>query len=153
MVKFFWNFPILIYKYANRLQKTTNQMSSANNKQVIKISNKTKKPLTPYQGDNKCFGHFKCSCGKAWKSGHTWANSSQQCNSCNSNVYPFVQVKLQKKNNAIKTKPHYAKKWQVCTKLGRDCTLLFKIKTTKKTKKSDNEDKKKKSKKTKKVKQ
>ncbi|KAI1285257.1 Zinc finger CCHC domain-containing protein 24 [Halotydeus destructor] len=52
---------------------------------------------TPYQGELRCFGHFKCpTCLKTWKSGNSWANAGQECKSCNILVYPHRQKKLEK---------------------------------------------------------
>lgn len=49
--------------------------------------------LTPYQGDRRCFGIFKCEkCKKEWSSGNSWANTFQICKTCNIQIYPRAQV-------------------------------------------------------------
>ena len=49
---------------------------------------------TPYQGDRRCFGFFKCGCGRGWMSGNSWANMGQECERCRIMVYPYKQVGL-----------------------------------------------------------
>ena len=49
--------------------------------------------LTPYQGQKRCFGEFKCpKCKRKWMSGNSWSNIGQECVKCRINVYPFKQV-------------------------------------------------------------
>lgn len=49
--------------------------------------------LTPYQGQKRCFGEFKCKkCKNTWKSGFSWADTSQKCLKCKTDVYPHRQV-------------------------------------------------------------
>jgi len=36
------------------------------------------KGLTSYQGDRRCYGYFKCSCGKRWESGNSWKGVANQ---------------------------------------------------------------------------
>lgn len=51
------------------------------------------KGLTPYQGDRRCFGEYKCpQCNRTWMSGNSWADKGQECQSCKINVYPHKQV-------------------------------------------------------------
>ena len=52
--------------------------------------------LTPYQGQKRCFGEFKCpKCKRKWMSGNSWSNIGQECVKCRINVYPFKQVNQQ----------------------------------------------------------
>ena len=54
---------------------------------------KTGKGLTPYQGPRRCFGKYQCSqCHQTWMSGNSWADMTQDCNSCRMKVYPHKQV-------------------------------------------------------------
>lgn len=49
--------------------------------------------LTPYQGNKRCFGEYKCpKCKRKWMSGNSWANMGQECSKCHINVYPHKQV-------------------------------------------------------------
>lgn len=49
--------------------------------------------LTPYQGQKRCFGEYKCKkCKNTWKSGFSWADTSQKCLKCKTDVYPHTQV-------------------------------------------------------------
>lgn len=50
---------------------------------------------TPYHGQERVFGRFKCStCGRQWFSHASWANMSQNCLNCQSQVFPYQQVSL-----------------------------------------------------------
>lgn len=49
--------------------------------------------LTPYQGNKRCFGQFRCDeCNRSWFSANSWANTAQMCQLCDIRVYPFKQV-------------------------------------------------------------
>lgn len=49
--------------------------------------------LTPYQGNNRCFGEYACrQCYRKWVSGYSWADMGQQCIRCKQNIYPYRQV-------------------------------------------------------------
>lgn len=49
--------------------------------------------LTPYQGKKRCFGQYFCyECNRNWCSGNSWANTAQQCQWCQTRIYPFKQV-------------------------------------------------------------
>eukprot|EP01080_Neovahlkampfia_damariscottae_P009858 gene9858-2181_t len=54
----------------------------------------TKKPSTktPYQGDNRSYGKFKCQCGQYWESGNTWKNCFQKCKSCDNKYIKGVEI-------------------------------------------------------------
>ena len=93
-----------------------------------------KQMLTPYQGTKKCFGHFKCTCGNTWKSGHSWANTTQKCLSCGTAVYPPRQYTLKKGERVKSKKKHCKDLCGQCQKIG-NCTLLTKIKRKKVPKK------------------
>ena len=88
------------------------------------MSNNKKK--TPYQGENRCFGEFRCpNCNREWKSGNSWANKGQKCESCKGNyVYPYKQTRLdgsKAQENVNRNKAHPADKCQKCRQLGRPC--------------------------------
>lgn len=54
---------------------------------------KQKYGLTPYQGNNRCFGEYSCKqCYRRWVSGYSWADMGQQCIRCKQNIYPYRQV-------------------------------------------------------------
>ena len=58
--------------------------------------------LTPYQGQKRCFGEFKCpKCKRKWMSGNSWSNIGQECVKCRINVYPFKQVLPQKSKSHL----------------------------------------------------
>ena len=77
---------------------------------------------TPYQGENRCFGEFRCpNCNREWKSGNSWANMGQKCESCKGTyVYPYKQTKLDG-SRPVNDKNHPADKCQKCKQLGRSC--------------------------------
>ena len=53
--------------------------------------------LTPYQGTKVTFGYYECICKNEWRSGFSWANTSQGCKNCGINVYPYKQHPHSKK--------------------------------------------------------
>ncbi|TNV77340.1 hypothetical protein FGO68_gene13432 [Halteria grandinella] len=80
--------------------------------------------LTPYQGNKRVFGFFKCKCGKTWQSGNSWANTYQECKSCTKQVYPYEQRPLEVPNlddKVDKNKPHLQELCGKCQALGRLC--------------------------------
>ncbi|XP_032828136.1 zinc finger CCHC domain-containing protein 24-like [Petromyzon marinus] len=83
------------------------------------------KPLTPYQGEDRCFGTFECpKCRRKWWSAFSWANMGQECERCMINVYPYQQDSLNKPDNENKSdprKPHPSHLCEKCKKLGRSC--------------------------------
>lgn len=103
---------------------------------------------TPYQGSKKTFGEFNCpECKRSWMSGHSWANTGQDCLDCDIKVYPFRQVSfaasstshsnvcyhlvfqrpLQKGKSIDKSnprKPHLTESCEKCVELGQSCVKL-----------------------------
>ena len=81
------------------------------------------KGLTPYQGDRRCYGYFKCDCGKRWESGNSWKDTYQECKQCKSKVYPYKQKQLEKSDdsNIDKNKEHPQHLCGKCQKLGYYC--------------------------------
>jgi hypothetical protein len=81
--------------------------------------------LTPYQGDKRVFGYFRCpDCGRTWMSGNSWADCGQDCESCRVLVYPHRQQPLEKtrKDDFIDAnKPHPQHLCQRCRELGYYC--------------------------------
>ena len=79
--------------------------------------------LTPYQGDRRCYGYFRCSCNKKWESGNSWKDTYQKCKRCKSNVYPHRQKPLEKseKSNIDTTKEHPQHLCGKCQRLGYYC--------------------------------
>ena len=82
--------------------------------------------LTPYQGNRRCFGEFKCPrCNREWQSGNSWANTGQKCENCKGKfVYPHSQTKLEKSDKIDKidrSKKHPKDKYQTFKQLGRRC--------------------------------
>jgi hypothetical protein len=50
---------------------------------------------TPYQGRHRAYGAFRCQrCNRTWNSSYSWANTGQQCMSCDDMVYPHMQRRL-----------------------------------------------------------
>jgi hypothetical protein len=102
----------------NRKNRLTHPKSSSN---MIQKDSKSQK-LTPYQGSKRCFGHFRCTCGRKWQSGNSWANKFQKCEGCDTQVYPFKQTPLQRSENKVDlTKEHPMHLCQKCQELGRSC--------------------------------
>jgi hypothetical protein len=81
------------------------------------------KGLTPYQGDKRCYGYFKCSCNKKWESGNSWKDTYQECKRCKAKVYPYKQKQLEKNENSVidKTKEHPQHLCGKCRQLGYYC--------------------------------
>ncbi|XP_053609380.1 zinc finger CCHC domain-containing protein 24-like [Plodia interpunctella] len=84
------------------------------------------KPLTPYQGQRRCFGMYRCpECSRSWVSSNSWANHGQKCQQCLINVYPFTQRPLDKPgfmdevNDESKTHPKEL--CEKCMALGYYC--------------------------------
>ncbi|XP_047476315.1 zinc finger CCHC domain-containing protein 24-like [Penaeus chinensis] len=78
---------------------------------------------TPYQGNRRVCGYFECrKCSKRWFSANSWANCNQKCKSCNTDVYPYKQVKREKSDNPPKEiRPHPQEMCQKCRQLGFFC--------------------------------
>ncbi len=34
----------------------------------------------------RCYGFYKCTCGRKWESAFSWANFAQECKRCDSDV-------------------------------------------------------------------
>ena len=82
--------------------------------------------LTPYQGDRRCYGYFRCenSCGKRWESGNSWKDTYQECKKCKANVYPYKQKQLEKgdvDSHIDKNKEHPQHLCGKCQQLGYYC--------------------------------
>ncbi|XP_063541063.1 zinc finger CCHC domain-containing protein 24-like [Cydia strobilella] len=91
-----------------------------------KKQNKKVECLTPYQGKKRCFGQFKCpTCNRTWVSSHSWANFGQNCTKCQINVYPHIQMPLNKPGymgkKIDKKKRHPQELCEKCRSLGRYC--------------------------------
>ncbi|XP_058117130.1 zinc finger CCHC domain-containing protein 24-like [Anopheles coustani] len=84
------------------------------------------KALTPYQGNRRSFGAFKCDgCNRSWFSGNSWANFGQQCESCLAYVYPHKQWRLKKrKKSNDANKAHPVDLCGKCKSLGRSCRKI-----------------------------
>lgn len=91
-------FSVLERVEADQQRQTQNepkQKQSAKKTETKPINNQRGQTngLTPYQGSNRCFGEFKCKrCKNEWMSGFSWANTSQKCLKCKTDVYPHRQV-------------------------------------------------------------
>jgi len=81
------------------------------------------KGLTPYQGDRRCYGYFKCSCRKRWESGNSWKDTYQECKRCKAKVYPYKQKMLEKVEGSLidSSKEHPQHLCQKCQQLGYYC--------------------------------
>ena len=82
--------------------------------------------LTPFQGDSshRVFGHFRCNCGKKWKSAATWKDKWQQCQACETRVYPHEQHVLERAvegTEESERKPHDMARCQKCREKGSLC--------------------------------
>jgi len=91
-----------------------------------KASAGDKERLTPYQGNRRCFGEFRCpQCERVWMSGNSWANTGQMCKSCEITVYPHSQRRLDepdgKEELIDKTKRHPQELCERCMQLGYYC--------------------------------
>lgn len=84
--------------HANRSQAMTSSISTVTSNRAISPINSCStagQNLTPYQGQKRCFGEFKChKCKRKWMSGNSWANTSQQCIKCKLPIFPFKQRPL-----------------------------------------------------------
>ncbi|GBM51201.1 Zinc finger CCHC domain-containing protein 24 [Araneus ventricosus] len=83
------------------------------------------KGLTPYQGNRRCFGEYRCpKCNRKWMSGNSWANMGQECTNCRINVYPHEQRPLNKPGGldvSDENKEHPRHLCEKCKKLGYNC--------------------------------
>ena len=79
--------------------------------------------LTPYQGQKRCFGEFKCpKCKRKWSSGNSWTNMGQECIKCRINVYPHKQKPVEiGATESAETKEHPQSLCQKCKLLGEYC--------------------------------
>lgn len=84
---------------------------------------------TPFQdSDNeRVYGYFKCSnCNKTWESAYSWKNKWQQCNSCETNIYPYYQCSLGKAGKKLNDlTSHDVMRCQLCLELGSVCAQNF----------------------------
>ena len=89
---------------------------------VLKIAISLKY-LTPMQVSDRLFGKYLCKkCRKEWSSGHSWSNAWQQCNKCDSRIYPFYQRQLESsKKDDLKQRPHDSSRCQKCIELKHIC--------------------------------
>ncbi|XP_068083727.1 zinc finger CCHC domain-containing protein 24-like [Anabrus simplex] len=80
---------------------------------------------TPYQGDKRCFGEFKCKkCKRKWMSANSWANIGQECTTCRVLIYPHKQRPLKKPDGldvSDKRKEHPQHLCEKCNILGYYC--------------------------------
>ncbi|XP_072312658.1 zinc finger CCHC domain-containing protein 24-like [Eucyclogobius newberryi] len=81
---------------------------------------------TPYQGEGRCFGEYKCDmCNRKWMSASSWANMGQECTKCKVNVFPHTQRPLEKPDGLDEhldpSKVHPQHLCQKCKSLGRCC--------------------------------
>jgi hypothetical protein len=79
--------------------------------------------LTPYQGNQRMFGHFKCGhCYRPWKSAFSWEDTWQKCQSCDSESYPYQQDNLLRSENPNDPlKEHDSTRCGKCIRLHRRC--------------------------------
>lgn len=94
-------------------------------KTPIPVTRSKQKVLTPYQGNERCFGGYQCpKCKRKWMSSNSWANMGQKCKKCNINVYPYDQKPLEKPEGLDKSDPSIAHPEHLCQKcksLGYNC--------------------------------
>ena len=94
--------------------------------------------LTPYQGQKRCFGEFKCpKCKRKWSSGNSWTNMGQECIKCRINVYPHKQKPAECGTNGAdqaapatvapqtETKEHPRSLCEKCKSLGEYCRNYY----------------------------
>lgn len=73
--------------------KSANQNNTSNTRPKKHHKFNQKKGLTPYQGNNQCFGYFKCEkCRNEWESDCSSADKWLPCEKCRAKVYPHKQV-------------------------------------------------------------
>ena len=82
--------------------------------------------LTPYQEDFKrMWGEFSCSdqeCKIEWSSAYSYKDTFQECKTCGSKTYPFIQRPLfRPRFPAKKNKNHIVALCGMCRRLGRSC--------------------------------
>ena len=99
-----------------------------NQKRFIINSNNTisLKYMTPFQGidSHRKFGYFKCGnhkCNNQWTSAFSWKNKWQQCQKCNSMIYPYKQRSLKKCSLKKDKPPHDNTRCEKCIELGTYC--------------------------------
>ena len=77
--------------------------------------------MTPYQGNKRCFGFYRCWCKNEWHSAYSWANTTQECKVCTISVYPYRQQKLKPINN----KHHIQELCGKCRMLDVACNVKY----------------------------
>jgi hypothetical protein len=78
---------------------------------------------TPYQGDDRRYGHFHCrSCNRRWTSGHSWKDCGQRCQDCEMFIYPHTQDPLISNKSNHSVSPHDVSRCEKCIQLGHSCT-------------------------------
>ena len=82
--------------------------------------------ITPFQENYRIFGHFKCPCDKKWTSATSWANKYQKCKKCESMIYPFKQLQIERqKNKHFHIKSHDSLRCEKCIQLGKICSPVL----------------------------
>merc|ERR1711892_962674 len=86
--------------------------------------------LTPYQGQRRCFGEFRCQkCDRKWMSGNSWANSGQACKKCQTMVYPHKHRPLEVPDGldvSDQSREHPMELCEMCRNLGYYCRRAMK---------------------------
>ena len=90
--------------------------------------------LTPFRGEegHRVWGDFRCSavrangrtCGHRWGSGKTYCDNYQQCQQCETEIYPYAQHALEQREDAGVDEdraPHDTSRCERCQRLGRNC--------------------------------
>ena len=116
----------------NNKKNNNNNNNNNNNKKTNQSKNQLKNELitelTPYQGNKKTYGYFKCEkCDNQWESGNSWANCGQMCLICDQMIYPHKQTPLETSENHSDQKiEHPSAFCEKCKKLGFRCTEIMK---------------------------
>lgn len=83
--------------------------------------------LTPFRGEegHRVFGEYRCTCGRTWSSAGSYCDRWQQCQACQTRIYPFRQRALEQQSEAEfvddDREPHDTSRCEQCRRLGRNC--------------------------------
>lgn len=80
----------------------------------------------------KIYGHYRCACGKWWRSGNSWYEwhnqrlLTQECQRCGTAVKPqqFHKLKISATADDAERGPHDVSRCERCKSLGTDCSKL-----------------------------
>jgi hypothetical protein len=87
------------------------------------------KPWHP--GSERAYGYYRCLCGSWWTSAYSWADKSQKCKKCGTDIIPYKQEPLKSRDDNNdedrQRKPHIQSLCEKCRELGRLCTITMEL--------------------------